>query len=176
MSFPFPKNPTDGQVVSTTAADGSILTATYRAAKNEWEVARQLPPPTTLTTGAPPAPMQVTATADGQVITWDQVAGRWVAKAPATAATGTTKSFVKAQQADADQANGVGPALLRQGDLQFTAENLHHEIKFWNGAAWVESLSEDTIKQWIAAGSLFRSTLQQPGISALLALQLISHG
>jgi len=173
VSFPFPKNPTDGQVVSSTAPDGSILTATYRAAKNEWEVSRALPPPTTIT-GTPA--IAVTPTADGQVITWDQVAGRWIAKTPSTAATGTTKSFVKAAQADADQANGVGPAQLKQGDVQFTAENLHKEIKFWNGAAWVESLSEDTIKQWISAGSLFRGVVKESSLSTLPAPAVANRG
>jgi microcystin-dependent protein len=118
----------------------------------------------------------VTATADGQVITWDQMAGRWVAKAPSAATSGTTKSFVKGTQAAPDQANGVGPAQLRPGDIQFTAENLHKELKFWNGAAWVESLSEDTIKQWISAGSLFRGVVKESGLATLPAVALANRG
>jgi hypothetical protein len=53
--------------------------------------------------------------------------------------------------------------------LQTTLENLHKEIKVWDGTAWVDVLNEDAIKQWIAAGSLFRSTLVEAGISTLPA-------
>jgi hypothetical protein len=48
MTFPFPKNPADGEVVTKTASDGTILTATYRQSKNEWEMERVLPAPSTL--------------------------------------------------------------------------------------------------------------------------------
>ena len=99
MSFPFPKNPSDGQVVSATAPDGTILTATYHAAKNEWELARRLPVPTPISSGAPPSPVVVNATADGQVITWDQLLGAWVARAPKAASGGSGGTFIKANQA-----------------------------------------------------------------------------
>jgi hypothetical protein len=36
MAFPFPQNPIDGQTVTRLQSDGSVITATYHAAKNEW--------------------------------------------------------------------------------------------------------------------------------------------
>lgn len=169
MAFNFPLNPTDGQVHTEAQADGSILTATYKANKNEWEVRRDLPAPTTIT-GNPP--IQVKPTADGQVITWDRLQNKWVAKAP-TASGGSGGTFSKGTQAAPDTPNPPDPTnptqTLKSGMLQTTLENLHKEIKVWDGTAWVDVLNEDSIKQWIAAGSLFRSTLVEAGISALPA-------
>ena len=80
MAFPFPLNPVDGQQVSQTQLDGSVLVATYYQAKNEWIVTRQLPAPTPIT-GTPP--IHVSAPAKGQLNTWDQPLNTWVANAPA---------------------------------------------------------------------------------------------
>ena len=168
MTFPFPPNPTDGQVVTQAQPDGSVLTATYHAAKNEWTVDRQLPAPTPIT-GTPP--INVTASADGQVITWDQALKTWVAKAPA--ASGSGQTFAKGTLAAPDTPKYFDPIKpnlpLSVGALQSTLENLHKELKAWDGTAWANVYSEDLVKQWIAAGSLFRSTLVEAGISALPA-------
>jgi hypothetical protein len=51
--------------------------------------------------------------------------------------------------------------------LQSTLENLHKELKVWDGTTWVKLLTEDDIKQWIAAGSLFRSTVDETKITPL---------
>jgi hypothetical protein len=177
MAFPFPLNPADGQVVSYAASDGSIIKATYTQTKNEWIITRQLPAPTPLT-GTPP--INVSATADGQVITWDQALNTWVAKAPAASSGGTGQTYVKGTKAAPDTPNPPDPTkptqTLRPGALQTTVENLHHELKAWDGGAWVDVLTEDDIKQWIAAGSLFRSTLQAAGISGLPAPATANRG
>jgi hypothetical protein len=49
MAFPFPQNPTDGQVVTQTQSDGSVIVATYDITKNQWIVDRNLPAPTPIT-------------------------------------------------------------------------------------------------------------------------------
>jgi len=176
MSFPFPRNPIDGQVVVATAPDGATLTATYRAAQNDWEVSRQGPPGTAIHSGSPPTAVIVRATADGQVITWDQASRQWVARNPQAASGGTSKSFIKATQTAPDEPNGVGPARLLAGDLQVTAENLHKELKVWDGSAWVEAFSEDTIKQWISAGSLFRGVVKEATLTALPVVSAANRG
>jgi hypothetical protein len=175
MAFPFPPNPTDGQVVSQAQPDGSVLVATYRAAKNEWTVDRQLPAPTPIT-GAPP--IVVTASADGQVITWDQVLKTWVAKTPAAQSGGVGGTFVKATQAAADTSNppSVGAKPLVAGMLQSTLENLHKEIKAWDGTTWTEVFGEDTIKQWISAGSLFRGVVKEATLGTLPAPATANRG
>jgi microcystin-dependent protein len=44
------------------------------------------------------------------------------------------------------------------GDLDIVTEALKHQINVFDGANWQEVLKETTIKQWIAAGSLFQGT------------------
>lgn len=78
MVFSFPSSPVDGQVVTETQPDGSVLTATYAASKNGWTVTRQPGPPTTV---EPVGPIDVTPTAHGQVVMWDANLGTWVAAA-----------------------------------------------------------------------------------------------
>ena len=146
MAFPFPLNPVDGQQVSQTQPDGSVLTATYDQAKNEWIVTRQLPAPTPIT-GTPP--INVSGTADGQVITWDKALNTWVAKAPVSSG-GMGGTYTKGTQAGPDTPNPPDPTkpavTLKPGMLQTTLENLHKELKAWDGSAWAEVFSEDTIK------------------------------
>ena len=165
MAFQFPLNPPDGTVHSETQPDGSVLTATYNQSKNEWQVQRVLPPTTTIN---PNPPITVSATSDGQVITWDATLRQWIAKAPAAASGGSGGTFAKGTQSAPDTPNPPDPGkpkeTLKSGMTQVTLENLHHELKAWDGTKWVEVLGEDTIKQWIAAGSLFRSTLVEAGI------------
>ena len=177
MAFPFPLNPVDGQQVSQTQPDGSVLVATYDQAKNEWIVNRQLPAPTPLT-GTPP--INVSATADGQVITWDQALNTWVAKAPAVSSGGTGGTYSKATQAGPDTPNPPDPTkptvTLKPGMLQTTLENLHKELKAWNGSAWAEVFSEDTIKAWISAGSLFRGVVKEATLSTLPAPATANRG
>jgi microcystin-dependent protein len=174
MAFPFPLNPVDGQVVTQTQPDGSVLTATYNQSKNEWVIDRQQPAPTPIT-GTPP--INVTASADGQVITWDKVLGTWVAKAPA-ASGGVGGTYVKGTQAAPDTTNPPNPGgkPLVAGMLQSTLENLHKEIKAWNGTAWTEVFGEDTIKQWISAGSLFRGVVKEATLSTLPAPATANRG
>jgi hypothetical protein len=175
VAFPFPLNPVDGQVVTQTQPDGSVLTATYNQSKNEWVIDRQQPAPTPIT-GTPP--INVTASADGQVITWDRTLGTWVAKAPA--ASGSGQTFAKGTLAAPDTPKYFDPNKpnlpLSVGALQSTLENLHKELKAWDGTAWANVYSEDLVKQWIAAGSLFRSTLVEAGISALPAPANVNRG
>jgi len=174
VAFPFPLNPVDGQVVTQTQPDGSVLTATYNQSKNEWVIDRQQPAPTPIT-GTPP--INVTASADGQVITWDKVLGTWVAKAPA-ASGGVGGTYVKGTQAAPDTTNPPNPGgkPLVAGMLQSTLENLHKEIKAWNGTAWTEVFGEDTIKQWISAGSLFRGVVKEATLSTLPAPATANRG
>ena len=177
MAFPFPQNPTDGQVVTQTQSDGSVIVATYDITKNQWIVDRNLPAPTLLT-GTPP--INVTATADGQVITWDNTLGSWIAKVPAAASGGFSQTFSKGTQAGADTPQPPDPVKpkdqLTVGAVQTTLENLHHELKAWNGTAWQEVLSEDTIKQWISAGSLFRGVVKETTLSTLPAPATANRG
>jgi hypothetical protein len=77
MSFPFPQNPVDGQVVNHVASDGAVLKATYHADKNNWTVSRELPPTQVVTS---PERFEVHATHDQQVITWDAATGKWIAQ------------------------------------------------------------------------------------------------
>lgn len=79
MSFPFPLNPVDGEQVSHTLPNGVTVEAIYKAENNEWFVTRRDPTITSLTGSVP---IQVTPTADRQVITWDSTLNRWVASAP----------------------------------------------------------------------------------------------
>jgi len=72
----------------------------------------------------------------------------------------STKSFIKATRAAADPAGSVAT-----GDLQATTEVNHVELKTYDGTAWQMLFSEDTIKAWIAAGSLFRGTVMFAPVS-----------
>ena len=100
MRFPFPSNPTDGQVATFTQADGTVLSATYIAAKNEWYVERQVPklPSITLTSGTA---YTVTPGTDGQVLTYDKALNQWVGKTP-SAGGGTGGTYIKANQTHMD--------------------------------------------------------------------------
>ena len=170
MSFPFPRNPIDGQTVTSPQLDGSVIIATYHAAKNEWVLDRRLPAPTVVT-GTPP--INITGAIDGQVITYDGTLNTWVAKAPAAAKSANSGTFTKGTQAATDIPNPPDPTdptvTLKPGMLETTLENLHKELKAWNGTAWTEVFSEDTIKQWISAGSLFRGVVKEATLNTLPA-------
>ena len=71
-----------------------------------------------------------------------------------------SKTFIKATRAAADPAGSAAT-----GDLQATTEVNHVELKTYDGAAWQMLFSEDTIKAWIAAGSLFRGTVMFAPVS-----------
>ena len=179
MSFPFPPNPVDGQVATQTQPDGTVLKATYIQAKNEWMVERVAPKPSTLTltTGTP---YTVTPGRDGQVLTFDGTLNKWTPKTLAAVSGGTGQTYTKGTQAAADTPNPPDPTkpaeLLKAGALQTTLENLHKELKTWDGSAWAEVLSEDTIKQWISAGSLFRGVIKESTLSTLPAPALANRG
>jgi len=79
MSFSFPTNPVDGQLISETLPDGTVASATYSALRNEWAVSRRRPASAPVV-GADP--IEVTPTADRQVITWDAQMKAWVAALP----------------------------------------------------------------------------------------------
>jgi hypothetical protein len=177
MSFQFPQNPADGAVATGMASDGSLIIATYSAPKNEWKVAKEVKPdptPAAMTGGAVLAP----GSADGQVLTWNQLAAKWLAQAPAKPSGSEGGTFVKGTQAGADTPNPPtstsGP--LRPGMLQTTLENLHKELKIFNGTSWVEVFSEDTIKQWISAGSLFRGVVKETTLATLPTPALANRG
>jgi len=177
MSFQFPQNPADGAVATGVASDGSLIIATYSAPKNEWKVAKQVKPD-------PPAPFAAggavlaPGSADGQVLTWNQLAARWLAQAPAKPPGSDGGTFVKGTQVGADTPNPPtstsGP--LKPGMLQTTLENLHKELKVFNGTNWVEVLSEDTIKQLISAGSLFRGVVKETTLATLPTPALTNRG
>ena len=78
--------------------------------------------------------------------------------------------FVKALQADLDIPDGL------DGDVQFTLETGHFEIKEYSGAAtaWQLLYSEDNIKSWIAAGNLFLGTAEEPGHGTPGAIDIAS--
>ena len=179
MRFPFPSNPTDGQVATFTQADGTVLSATYIAAKNEWYVERQVPklPSITLTSSTA---YTVTPGTDGQVLTYDKLLNQWVGKSPSAAGGGSGGTFIKANQAATDIPNppdATKPSeLLRPGMLQTTPENLHHELKYWDGTKWAVLFGEDEIKQWISAGSLFRGITKEPLLSSLPAVSTANRG
>ena len=78
------------------------------------------------------------------------------------------RTYLKATQGAVDEG-----APLRPGDLQATTEVDHAELKVWDGTAWQLLFSEDEIKEWIAAGSLFQGTVNimpQAGSDGLLDL------
>lgn len=72
------------------------------------------------------------------------------------------ESWVKPLVADADVATDQ-----QEGDFQSTTETGHKELKIWHNNAWITLFSEDTIKGWIAALSLFEGTVEpEDGTSA----------
>ncbi len=62
------------------------------------------------------------------------------------------------------------------GMLQTTLEKLHKEIKAWDGTTWTEVFGEDTIKQWISAGSLFRGVVKEATLNTLPAPAAANRG
>ena len=178
MSFPFPPNPVDGQVATQAQPDGTVLRATYDQSKNEWIVER-VEVSNTLTLIAGTA-YTVTPGVDGQVLTFDAALNRWVPKAPAASTGGAGQTYAKGTKAAADRSNPPDPTrpgqTLQPGALQVTLESLHKELKAWDGAAWALIFGEDEIKQWIAAGNLFRSTLSEAGITGLPAPAATNRG
>ena len=72
------------------------------------------------------------------------------------------ESWVKPLRANADVATDQ-----QEGDFQSTTETDHKELKIWHNNAWITLFSEDTIKGWIAALSLFEGTVEpEDGTSA----------
>ena len=65
------------------------------------------------------------------------------------------ESWVKPLVANADVATDQ-----QEGDFQSTVENNHKELKIWHNNAWITLFSEDSIKGWIAALSLFEGTVE----------------
>lgn len=179
MSFPFPANPVDGQVATQTQPDGTVLKATYIQVKNEWVVERVAPKPSTLTLASGTA-YTVTAGRDGQVLTFDGALNKWTPKTPVNAAGGKGQTFTKGTQAATDTPNPPDPTkpaeMLQAGALQTTLENLHKELKAWNGSAWVNVLTEEEIKAWISAGSLFRGVIKEADLTTLPAVALANRG
>ena len=178
MSFPFPPNPVDGQVATQTQPDGTVLRATYQLAKNEWVVERVAPKDPTLMLTAGTA-YTVTPAREGQVLTFDAGLHQWVGKTPADAG-GTGQTYTKGTQATTDTPDPPDPTkpreMLQPGALQTTLENLHKELKAWDGSAWAEVLSEDTIKQWISAGSLFRGVIKEADLGTLPDVATANRG
>jgi hypothetical protein len=66
------------------------------------------------------------------------------------------------------------PTDQQHGDFQVTTENLHKELKVYdaNSRAWIDVFTEDAIKGWIAALSLFEGTVQEVGGTAIGAIEL----
>ena len=178
MSFPFPPNPVDGQVATQTQPDGTVLRATYQLTKNEWVVERVAPkdPTLMLTAGTP---YTVNPGKDGQVLTYDKATNQWIGKTPADSG-GKGQTFTKGTQAATDTPNPPDPTrpkeMLQAGALQTTLENLHKELKAWNGSAWVNVLTEEEIKQWIAAGSLFRGVVDDATLNTLPTPAVANRG
>ena len=136
MSFPFPTNPVDGQQVSYVTPDGTVLTATYHAAKDQWVVSRLTPSPTSV---FPVPPVSVTATADRQVITWDANQSNW------TAAAVPTPKLTQLQDVDhtADPSLGEGPiwrfAPGGEANAKFNFGTPNAHIKPWDSTVHWES-------------------------------------
>lgn len=74
--------------------------------------------------------------------------------------TVNTRNWIKATAGAPDQASGT-----QHGDFQATTEHGHKELKVFDNAAsdWVDLFTEDEIRAWIAALSLFEGTLEQVG-------------
>ena len=72
------------------------------------------------------------------------------------------KDWIKPVKTDPDHLYGQEP-----GDIQFTTEKDHEEVKVWNGTTWVTMASTDQIKAWIASLSLFEGTVKQVGGAAV---------
>jgi hypothetical protein len=135
MSFPFPRNPTDGQVVSHTTSDGTILTATYYASKNEWKVQRTIKQPTVVTSEQR---FEVHPTANGQTITWDATANKWVAQANASTLVGLHDvSHHAAPTLGEVPTWSYTPGHPEQGEFFFKTPNAH--IKNWDSVTHFES-------------------------------------
>lgn len=178
MSFSFPPNPVDGQVATQTQPDGTALKATYVQSKNEWVVERVAPKDPTLTLTAGTA-YTVAPGKDGQVLTFDRATNQWIGKTPADPG-GKGQTFTKGTQAATDTPNPPDPTkpteMLQPGALQTTLENLHHELKAWNGTAWANVFTEDEIKQWISAGSLFRGVVEEATLNTLPTPAVANRG
>ena len=168
MTFPFPSSPTNGQQVTHTLSDGSVLVATYDASKNDWKVERQAPASGNLILKAN-IPYVVAPGHDGDALTWDAALQKWIPRAVKGGLGSQGATYIKPSKSTPDTTDpppgSTNP--LQRGALQSTVENLHKELKAWDGAGWTELFTEDAIKAWIAAGSLFRSTLLETGINPL---------
>ena len=66
--------------------------------------------------------------------------------------TANTEQHFRAAEATAQKPGALA------GDLDIVTEALKHQINVFDGTNWQEVLKETTIKQWIAAGSLFQGT------------------
>ena len=76
--------------------------------------------------------------------------------------------YFKSTRADLDQATDLQP-----GDIQFTFENGHKEIKAVDGAGVLQNIySWDEVAAAIAAGNNFRGTVQQMGHGVAGAIDL----
>jgi hypothetical protein len=78
-----------------------------------------------------------------------------------------TKVWVKTLRLNPDQATDQNI-----GDFMVNTENLHKELKSYDGTAWQTIYSEDNVKAWIAAGSQFRGTVENAGFGVIGALSL----
>ncbi|MFN2201563.1 MAG: hypothetical protein ACK2UO_10165, partial [Caldilineaceae bacterium] len=72
----------------------------------------------------------------------------------------STRGYVKSLLADTDPDRHATP--LRLGDFSATIQPNHAELKTFDGGVWQTLFSEDLVKEWIAAGSLFQGTVM-PG-------------
>ena len=80
------------------------------------------------------------------------------------------ESWVKDLRADPDQATDQ-----QTGDLQTTIEANGKELKVYEDGAWHTVFSEEDVKAWIAAGSQFQGTVEEPlhGVAGAIDLDLM---
>ena len=96
-----------------------------------------------------------------QLVWWDDNTPAPTLAVPNPPASGqwiipTSTTFLKTTQSAADQAGS-----LKVGDIQGTIQPDHAELKMFDGANWQMLFSEDEIRSWIAAGSLFQGTVME---------------
>jgi hypothetical protein len=147
MAFPFPSNPVDGQTVSYTANDGSLLQATYVQSKNTWDVKRSASTGPVLLSRTMGVTLP-TATADGQVIMWDVAAQNWKASAISL----STKNLLDVDRAVTpsngyilvyDQPNSRYKPVPLTGGAVLTVNTAGVQAKISGGAATVSAALSD---------------------------------
>jgi hypothetical protein len=79
------------------------------------------------------------------------------------------ESWIKDARADPDHATDQ-----MEGDVQYTVEQDHPEVKVFANGAWRTVFSEDSVLGWIAASSRFEGTVAEDGAAVIGTVELSS--